>query len=52
MPVNTKLTDDTSENYSFVNSADFTIDPVEEITTRDESYSADKTDFLDKDIYK
>ena len=51
LAVNTKLRDDTSANYGFLNRADFTIDPVEEITRRDESCLVDKIDFLDIDIH-
>ena len=51
LPDNAKAVDDTSENQNFGNSADFTIDPIEKITTRDESYSAEEIGFLHKNIY-
>ena len=48
MPHNTQARDDRSSNYSLGN---FTIDPVQVITTRDESNPAKEIDFPDKDIY-
>ena len=50
MPDNTKKAHESSANYSFACSVDFTRDSVEVITMRDESYTVDHIDFVEKDI--
>ena len=50
LPDNTKVADDTSGNYSFANSVDFTRDSVDKITLRDEDYPLHKRNFEEEDI--
>ena len=47
---NTKATDDTTANYSFACSVDFTIDPADKITMRDVSYPREKINLVYKNI--
>ena len=48
MPDNTKAGNDTSANYGFLNSVNFTNDTVVEIIRTGERYPAEEIDFLDK----
>ena len=52
MPDNTKAADDTSGEYSYANSVDFSRDSVDKITWTDESYPVHKIDFVEKGIDK
>ena len=47
---NTKGAYETSANYSFACSVDFTRDSVDKIKMTDESYPVDEIDFIDRGI--